>query len=198
MTIRGGRGIAALAAVGACATLAMPARAGEEAPSSDGVRVTLDAGLGAARYGGGLGEDWGIGKAFKVRAGLAFNSVLGLDAGYFGARHSPAPGERASTNALDVALRLTLPTPVLRPFVSAGVGAYTVTLRDELSGSQRVGPRFATEVPLTGGIELGIADKLSLELEGSERLLFAGGLGTVTTSHPSHLRALTLSARISF
>jgi hypothetical protein len=159
--------------------------------------VTLDLGMGGARYGEALGEDWGIGRAYRVRVGLQLDPVLGFDVGYFGAKHSASVGMTALATSFDVSMRLSLPLPVVRPFITAGMGTARVTLHDDLANLYRAVPRFGFEVPLAAGVEIKLSPELGFQIVGNQVLVFAGGVSDPRIGR-THLMGLTGGFRIYF
>jgi hypothetical protein len=160
-------------------------------------KVTIDVGLGGAKYGESLGEAWGVGPAYRIRAGLQLDEWFAIDAGYFGAKHIAGPGMTALATTFDVSLRVSLPIPGIRPFVTVGMGTARVTLRDDVAGVYRAAPRFAFEVPLGAGVEFRVHPQLGFQIAGTETLAFAGGLGNTKLGR-THLTGLTFGARIYF
>jgi len=177
---RRARSLAAIAAVVASASITAAAQgpdtAGEKRKSwpprlrDDRPQLVVGADFGFAHYGRTEADgDFGFGPSWQARIGAQVLPWLGFDARYFGARHDGIGALVAHGGSLDA--RFSLPFRLVRPYLSAGFGFYSVTAYDE-DGVARVNPDPATQLPASLGVEVLLHEHIGVQAEGTYRFLF--------------------------
>lgn len=180
MQIRTRRARSVVAAAAVLATVSAPLIARAQGPDTAGERrreprvrddrplLAVGADLGFAHYGRTEGdEDFGFGPAWQARIGAQVVPWLSIDARYFGARHDGIGYLVAHAGSLEA--RLSIPLRV-RPYLSGGVGWYTVTAYNE-DGDALVAPDPAMQLPASLGVEVMLHERIGVQAEGTYRFL---------------------------
>jgi hypothetical protein len=138
----------------------------------------------------GVGGVTGAGPAWGVRAGVELFRWLGVEARYVGmynsAQHSVSPTGSVGflTTGGEAVVRLTAPTPYVRPYVFGGAAYYDVGLIG--SSSARAGSVLFSSaqvgIPLGFGFDVPLSWYLSLGLEATYHFQLGENYSTATTT----------------
>ena len=154
-------------------------------------------GHGLAGFGNNVGGSWG------ARVGVDILPFLGLDAHYFGmvngssANGPEGLGRAILTNAGYPTLRLTVPTPYVRPYVFGGAGIYTQSLLTTGAATIPLRTTVSVGVPMGVGIEFPIDNFVTLGAEGTYHHIFNTNFSSDITAHGG-ADLLTINALLRF
>lgn len=138
------------------------------------VRFVLGGAFGGNEMNNAAGYRTGFG--WHGVLGLRAWETLGIEARYAGSwnqeRDSNDSARGLLTNGVSGHLRITLPTPVLKPFIHAGLGVLWMDPRGGAPQSAQGAPTTVGQLPFGGGVEIGIGRVFAITGEFTYHLLF--------------------------
>ncbi|HEX4515613.1 MAG TPA: outer membrane beta-barrel protein [Polyangiaceae bacterium] len=149
--------------------------------------LTLGAefGVGALAEGGPFGFDTGTGSATQagpvwgLRAGVDFLPWLGVEGRYVGMWNSANGNQGYVMSGGEAVVRLTLPTPFVRPYIFGGIGYYDFSLvGHDATGAFALNSSSQAGIPMGVGLEVPLTWHFSLAVEGTYRFQIGENFAT--------------------
>jgi hypothetical protein len=145
---------------------------------------------GPFAFNKGVGGVTGAGPAWGLRAGVELFPWLGLEARYVGMYNSaqslvsPAGNVGFLTTGAEAVVRITAPTPYVRPYIFGGAAYYDVSLVGSSRAQESSVLHSSSQpgIPLGFGFDLPLTWYLSLDLEATYHFQLGEDYSTDTTT----------------